>query len=192
MSDSLSNEKEFPRPWWVRICRWLSARSGFVWGTVLFGVALNIFAAWLITPGGVTFSGTPLGVILGHPILSVSMGIGLVFLTVLVGLVSGLDARRSRVSTIPTQNRTRFLARLYTFYREAQNQSLQEAALIALGLRTRPDALIHPAYRVFRHLNQSEQVLPSGTTIIQVYDEAGGELLILGEPGAGKVRCVAA
>lgn len=30
------------------------------------------------------------------------------------------------------------------------------------------------------------QTIPSGTTITQVFDQAGGELLILGEPGAGK------
>jgi DNA polymerase III delta prime subunit len=30
------------------------------------------------------------------------------------------------------------------------------------------------------------QIIPSDTTIIQVFDQAGGELLILGEPGAGK------
>ncbi len=30
------------------------------------------------------------------------------------------------------------------------------------------------------------QTMPSGTTITQVFDQAGGELLMLGEPGAGK------
>lgn len=30
------------------------------------------------------------------------------------------------------------------------------------------------------------QPIPSGTTLAQVFDQAGGELLILGEPGAGK------
>ncbi len=33
---------------------------------------------------------------------------------------------------------------------------------------------------------ESTQTIPSGTTITQVFDQAGGELLILGEPGAGK------
>lgn len=37
-----------------------------------------------------------------------------------------------------------------------------------------------------RRSNGSEQDLPSGTQIVDVFDQAGGELLILGEPGAGK------
>ncbi len=39
---------------------------------------------------------------------------------------------------------------------------------------------------VLQTSDQSAPPLPSDTRIIQLYDEAGGELLILGEPGSGK------
>ena len=46
---------------WVRFCRWLWKHRGFMWGTVVLGVVLNLLASWLITPAGSTFSNTPLG-----------------------------------------------------------------------------------------------------------------------------------
>ena len=110
------------------------------------------------------------------------------------GLVQGehnivtISYGHSNQASLPPadQNRQRFLAYLRTRYHDVLEQSLQGAALIALGLHTRPEAIAHPAHLVFRHLNQIEQVLPPGTSILQVYDQASGDLLILGEPGAGK------
>ena len=65
-------------------------------------------------------------------------------------------------------------------------QSLQRAALIALGWHMRSEAITFPPPLVFRHLDQTEQVLPVGTSLSQIYDQTSGELLVLGEPGAGK------
>lgn len=87
---------------------------------------------------------------------------------------------------VQVQNRQRFLIRLSTRYQDVLEKSLQGATLIALGLHTKPEAIAHPAHLVFRHLNQTEESLPAGTSLMQVYDQAGGELLILGEPGSGK------
>src|SRR5256885_3846262 len=84
------------------------------------------------------------------------------------------------------QNRQRFLVYLRTRYQDVLKKSLQGAALIALGLHTKPEAIAHPAHLIFRHLDQTEEPLPAGTSLTEVYDQAGGELLILGEPGAGK------
>ena len=87
---------------------------------------------------------------------------------------------------VQDQNRQRFLTYLSTRYRDVLEQSLQGIALLTLGLRTKPEAIAHLAPLVFRHLNQSERVLSPGTSLTEVYDQAGGDLLILGEPGAGK------
>ena len=92
----------------------------------------------------------------------------------------------SQPNRVRDQNRQRFLIRLSTRYQDVLEKSLQGAVLIALGLHTKPEAIAHPAHLVFRHLDQTEKPLPAGTSITQVYDQAGGELLILGEPGAGK------
>ena len=110
------------------------------------------------------------------------------------GMVQGLVQGEHNTVVIATsqpdrvrdQNRQRFLVYLRARYHDVLEQSLQGAALIALGLHTKPEAIAHPAHLIFRHLNQAEQILPAGTSLTQVYDQAGGELLILGEPGAGK------
>ncbi len=92
----------------------------------------------------------------------------------------------SSLSAQDQQDRQRFLTILRTRYRDVLEQSLQGAALITLGLQTKLEGTTQAAQLVFRHLNQTERVLPLGTSIEQVYAQAGGELLILGEPGAGK------
>jgi len=65
-------------------------------------------------------------------------------------------------------------------------KSLHGAALIALGLHEQSDALANPWNLVFQQPHQVAHLLPGGTRIIQVYDHAVGELIILGEPGSGK------
>jgi eukaryotic-like serine/threonine-protein kinase len=84
------------------------------------------------------------------------------------------------------RNRQHFLTYLRARYRDVQEQSLQGTTLITLGLRSQPEAIAQSAQLVFRHLNQPDQILPPGTSIEQVYQRAGGELLLLGEAGAGK------
>lgn len=84
------------------------------------------------------------------------------------------------------QNRQHFLASLSNIYRIVLADSLQGTALIILGLQSRPDAIIPPARLIFRHLQKFGHMLPPGTSIQSAYEQAGGELLILGEPGSGK------
>src|SRR5262249_29134420 len=64
--------------------------------------------------------------------------------------------------------------------------SLHQAALIALDLQAQPDALANPWHLEVQETNQPPSRIPTGTSLVQIYDEADGELLILGEPGAGK------
>ncbi|GHO56210.1 hypothetical protein [Ktedonobacter robiniae] len=86
----------------------------------------------------------------------------------------------------PDANRARFLVRLYARYSAILAQSLQGAMLFALGLHTRLEAVNSPTRLVFRHLDTEERALPQDTSITQVYDEAGGEILLLGEPGSSE------
>ena len=58
-------------------------------------------------------------------------------------------------------------------------RSLYQLARIELELEPRPDA-------VQRHSEQAPQPLQTGTSIGQIFDEAGNALLILGTPGTGK------
>jgi DNA polymerase III delta prime subunit len=80
------------------------------------------------------------------------------------------------------QNRQRMLTKVYACWvKGVLEKSVDDAALIALGLHEQRDAITNPWRLVLE-----QQDLPSGTRITQVYDDGGGELLILGEPGSGK------
>ena len=81
------------------------------------------------------------------------------------------------------RNRQRFLKRVRTYIPE---HSLHHEALIALGLQEQPDALANPWSLIVQETARAARPLPAGTRITQVYDDADGELLILGEPGSGK------
>ena len=91
------------------------------------------------------------------------------------------------VSPLSGQNRQRLIARVRAFWITGfLEKSLHDAALIALGLQSRSDVLANPWNLVLQQADQSAHMLAAGTRIIQVYDKALGELLILGEPGSGK------
>ena len=64
--------------------------------------------------------------------------------------------------------------------------SLGAVAPIRQELRMRPDLVVNPFYESVQESNQPPRNLPPQTSIVQVYDQANGRLLILGEPGAGK------
>lgn len=99
-------------------------------------------------------------------------------------------ARRAQSNSQPDsiyqRNRQHFQIYLCTRYHDVLEQSLQRAALITLGLHMRSEAITFPPPLTFRHLDQTEQVLPAGTSLLQVYNQTSGELLVLGELGAGK------
>jgi NACHT domain len=85
------------------------------------------------------------------------------------------------------QTRQRVLARLRRTYKELLAQSLQGHAWIDLGLTEKPDVLRNATTLLLRSIDhQSERPLPAGTGILEAFDLAEHELLILGEPGAGK------
>ncbi len=85
------------------------------------------------------------------------------------------------------KNRQWLIARVQAFWITGLlEQSLHGAALIALGLKTQADAVANPWRLVLQLPNQLVRPLPPGTRIIQVFNDAASELLILGEPGSGK------
>lgn len=85
------------------------------------------------------------------------------------------------------RNRQRMLKRVYaTWIAGVLKQSLHGAALMVLGLEEKADVLDNPWRLLLQEMDRPAQPLPEGTRITQVYNEAEGGLLILGEPGAGK------
>lgn len=84
-------------------------------------------------------------------------------------------------------NRCRLLAKVRAFWiKGVLEQSLHGAVLLELGLQEQADAVMNPWQMAVQESRHSTSMLPSGTSITQVYEQAEGELLILGAPGSGK------
>jgi tetratricopeptide (TPR) repeat protein/MFS family permease len=85
------------------------------------------------------------------------------------------------------QNRQRMLAKVRAFWIEGVlEHSLHSTVLITLGLEEQSAVLAHPWHMALQESGHTVQPLPDGTRITQVFDEANGELLILGAAGSGK------
>ncbi len=85
------------------------------------------------------------------------------------------------------RNRSRMLDRVQTIWISGVlEHSLNGAAQLTLGLWEQLRTVVNPWRLVLQDFDQSGSVLPADARIDQVYDGANGEVLILGEPGAGK------
>src|SRR6266568_4677379 len=85
------------------------------------------------------------------------------------------------------QNRARMLQRVQAIWIEGIFEpSLQEAAQIALQVQKKPSAVVTPLWSVLREFDTTGQLSSENASIVQVYDHASGEVLLLGEPGSGK------
>ena len=191
MSDRSRQQFASPRSNWVRLCQLLWNQQGFLWGTVICGLALNLFASWLITPMGTAFSHTPIGAILAHPLLSTLGGLGLLGLTGGLWLINHLypvPASQQDSTRPPTQQaRQNVIHLLRQEYSKQLEQPLHKTAMMVLELHERTDVVRSSVQLVFHHTDVVQEVsLPLGTTIFQAYENAGHRLLILGNPGSGK------
>lgn len=64
--------------------------------------------------------------------------------------------------------------------------SLHRAAPIDLDMVSQPDAVAYPWETLIERPDPTPHALPAGTSIAGVFDNLGGDLLILGAPGSGK------
>jgi len=100
---------------------------------------------------------------------------------VIVQIFTGSDERRAQ------RNRRAMLELVRnTWIKGVLEQSLHGAAMIELGMKERADAVERPWDVIVQMPNQPGRQLPPGTKIIDVFGEANGALLVLGEPGSGK------
>ncbi len=104
------------------------------------------------------------------------------------GNSEGISARQPIApQPVQDQNRQRFLKYVHaTWIAGMLEHSLFNATLMTLDLHEMPEAVANPWRLLVQETRLPAYSLPSTTHITEVYDEAGGELLILGEPGAGK------
>ena len=94
------------------------------------------------------------------------------------------------VSMTPSKqrNRQRMIQKVRTFWISGVLEpSLYETPFINPELRERQDAVNTPWPSMLQQAQKQHQpVLSSNTSITEIYDQSGGELLILGEAGSGK------
>ena len=102
---------------------------------------------------------------------------------------SDITLRGENLTSREYKNRQRLLDEVKNFWvKGVLEKSLHNQVLIELGLEEHPDAIINSWNAVLETGENSPQSLPSGTKIIDIFDDigAGRTLLILGEPGSGK------
>ncbi len=84
-------------------------------------------------------------------------------------------------------NRNVMLRRVRSVWlQDVLEKSLHGGEVIDLGFAYRPSALAGSGVPAWQQAAEYDYLLPVGTTIEDVFKAADGELLILGEPGAGK------
>jgi eukaryotic-like serine/threonine-protein kinase len=155
----------------------LQTAIGLLLLTVLIGVLTNI------ATGNAWGEYTPLA----WALLVLCVG-GAIVLTV---RQVHLERESSISAAVADTNRSRMLARVEaSWVKGVLEQSLYQVARIELGLEYNPKAVAHPWESMVQRPNQPNQVLPGGKAAIEVFDQLGQELLILGAPGAGKTTLV--
>jgi NACHT domain len=93
----------------------------------------------------------------------------------------------SRLSPQEQRNRNRMLDKVEAFWiKGVLEQSLYQMARVELDFEHAPAQVSHPWETVLHQANQPNQTIPAGKSVIAVFDDLLGELLILGAPGAGK------
>ena len=96
-------------------------------------------------------------------------------------------AAPSQICTQERRNRRAMLARVKNIWIDGLlEQSLDKELRIVLNLTERHDVVELPLNALVQELKHSPRLLTAGTPIIEVFDQMGGALLILGAPGAGK------
>ncbi len=70
--------------------------------------------------------------------------------------------------------------------KDVLEKSIHYEVLIQLGKESRPEMVDTPWGRRVEFPDQDSRLLPQDKKIVEVFDEAGRALLILGEPGSGK------
>ena len=91
------------------------------------------------------------------------------------------------LNDIERHNRTVMLNRVKNYWlKGVLEESLHGGELIDLSLAYRPSALAGSLEPAWQRTAEYDIPLPFGTKISTVFSAAGGELLILGDPGAGK------
>lgn len=103
-------------------------------------------------------------------------------------LETALERERvANMSVSMQRDRLRMIQKVRAYWvNGVLEEVLHETALIPLRLEERRDIVASPWDATLNQAEKQTRLLPPGTPITEVYNQAGGELLILGEAGTGK------
>jgi len=99
-----------------------------------------------------------------------------------------LEAKRLQQKWL--NNRRSMLNVMKSQIKQEIEEVLFKEIVIELDLLKKTDTVEYLRNTVLRHKFLSDKPLPSGTKIEKVFDDLGGSMLILGNPGAGKTTCL--
>ncbi|GHP00811.1 hypothetical protein KSF_108580 [Reticulibacter mediterranei] len=188
MADPRQQPKASGRSGWVRLCRLLWRGLCFVWVAILLNLGTNIVSTRLTSQTDFPAS-APVGWLLEHLVLVLIVGACLLSLTVMCGLLGYREREQAPASSFPLspRQRTMLIRGLQKEYERRFAQALPGIPLLSVALHEWTDLVQSSAQQVFQRMDLAHaRPLPPGTTLIEVYDEAGHGLLILGAPGSGK------
>jgi len=134
-----------PPNWFVKLCKWLWKKQGFIWTTFVLGIILNVIASLLFIqwplPTSKSLNGTVIGWFLQNPGTIVVIGLFLILLILIVYLGSRFDPvvvvpdtkAREVVVDVEILAERRYLQRMI---RETENLTLKgiPAGLMAQGV----------------------------------------------------------
>jgi hypothetical protein len=161
--------------------------AGFLGTTFAIALLVSVITSWLTTSKGTFPKDAPINFLAKNWPLTLSVGCIFLLLALVFWSISHWSVHsKSITDTITTHDRELLLRRLRFHYKQLFDQSLQDAVQMELGLAERPTAIYNAASLALRLPAQADRALPPHTSIIEAYEYAQQELLILGEPGTGK------
>jgi hypothetical protein len=181
----------------ITVGAWLWRVIWWVWSTIIVGSLLVGALNSVITtgPSGLT---DPRKWFVVHALLSKPSQAVIVIVVALIITLGAYLAHRSQQKSIlegnappalsqSSQNRQRMLAKVRAFWiSEVLVKSLDGVPKIELRLHKQLSAVANPWKSVLQQPDDPARLTVSGIDILQIFNKAGGELLILGEPGVGK------
>jgi hypothetical protein len=181
-----SKDTLVPASRWVRLWCFLWRAFPYIWGTLFSGIVIGTISNFFIATTDTPLSKFYIIHILTTYPLQFIIGTGLLGLLTLLSWYGCHKWDTTQYISPSQQNREHFLGRLRLRYKEEQAYSLEEVTKVTLEFVAKPDA-VSKAGRKPQHItSQHQQQLPTHTSIVEVYEQANHELLILGEPGTGK------
>jgi hypothetical protein len=151
-----------------RLRRRLQQGLGFVYGTLLIGILVNL-ASNLLSFASI------FDWITRHLLISGLIGGGLLLLAVLAywGELRSRPATSKVASSLNHQNRVQMLKRLRLTYQQLHQDALQQAIRLELGLMQTPHLVQNTATLLLERSNRTEELLPAGTSILTVFHQYG-------------------